>query len=158
MNVQKLRFAVGKPEPTKTSDPRSIGISDAEVFQAMSRFAEIGIWRAELKSGLVYWTDSVFKIYGMAVHDGPVSIPKAIEAYHRDDRDVVLQCIEEAARKKTGFRFVLRLCRGKDEIVWVKSHGIYRVNDEGMEELFGYIEEFSSRARSVTILDADDAS
>ena len=158
MNVQKLRFAVGRPERTKTSDPRSIGISDAEAFQAMSRFAEIGMWRAELASGLVYWTDSVFKIYGMDVRPGPVSIPKAIEAYHPDDRDVVLQCIEEAARKKTGFRFVLRLCRGKGEIVWVKSHGIYRINADGLEELFGYIEEFSTRARSVTILDDAETS
>ncbi|MEO0544447.1 MAG: PAS domain-containing protein [Pseudomonadota bacterium] len=153
MNFTKLRFEVGRPGRSKTSDPAAIGVSADDAFVAMSAFDEIGIWRAELDSGLVYWTDSVFRIYGLEVKEGPVSIPDAIAAYHPEDRDLVLQCVEEASAKKTGFRFVLRLCRASGEIVWVKSHGMYRVNAEGREELFGYIEQFSPLARSVTILD-----
>lgn len=149
----QLQFATESRDAAQTSDPSAVNISSSEAFAAMSRFDEIGIWRAELESGLVYWTESVFRIYGLQYTEGPVSITDAIQAYHPDDREAVLRCVEEAANRKSGFRFVLRLCRPDGEVVWVKSHGLYRVSDDGKEELFGYIEKFSPLTRSVTIIE-----
>lgn len=148
----QLQFSTITSVDTNTSDPNAVGVTEQNAFSVMSRFDEIGIWRAELESGLVYWTESVFNIYGLKYENGPVSIPDAIAAYHPDDREVVLRCVEEAANHKSGFRFVLRLCRPDGEIIWVKSHGLFRISSEGKEELFGYIEKFSPLTRSVTII------
>ena len=149
----QLQFAIESRGDAKTSDPSAVNVASSEAFDAMSRFDEIGIWRAELESGLVYWTESVFRIYGLEYSEGPVSITDAVHAYHPDDREVVLRCIEEAANRKSGFRFVLRLCRPDGEVVWVKSHGLFRESEEGNGELFGYIEKFSPLTRSVTIIE-----
>ena len=152
MNTDQLSFQIEELGQVSTENPELVDVSNAEAFMAMSRFDEIGIWRAELDTGLVYWTDSVFHIYGLEPTKGPVNISDAINAYHSEDREVVLNCVEEAARLKSGFRFVLRLQRADDEIIWVKSHGLYRKAKNGGDELYGYIERFSPCTRSVTIL------
>lgn len=148
----QLQFVTEEVDRIATHNPESVKVSAEDAFAVMSRFDEIGVWRAELDSGLVFWTESVFNIYGLEPTSGPVSIVKAIDAYHPDDRDVVLKSLEEASRNKSGFRFVLRLCRPDGEIVWVKSHGLYRESKTSGGELFGYIEKFSPLTRSVTIL------
>ena len=58
----QLQFNTESREDAKTSDPNAVNITSDEAFAAMSRFDEIGIWRAELESGLVYWTESVYRI------------------------------------------------------------------------------------------------
>lgn len=152
MSTDQLSFQIETLGQISTEDPLKVGVSHAEAFAVMSRFDEIGIWRAELDTGLVFWTESVFRIYGLEPNKGPVNIADAINSYHPEDREVVLNCVEEAARLKTGYRFVLRLQRPDGEIVWVKSHAIFRENEDAGYELYGYIERFSPCTRSVTIL------
>ncbi len=140
------------PRPEHPIGTDNIGVSHEEILKAISRFDPIGLWRVDLDRGLTYWSDEVFEIYGWDVRPGPVDVAKAIEAYHPDDRAVVAQCLEEAAKKRTGFRFVLRLTRPDGGHIWVKSCGLYRTSADGSEEIYGYFEKFSALTRSVTIL------
>lgn len=140
------------PRPETELSPQSVGLSADEVLKAISRFDAIGLWRVDLEQGLTYWSDTVFEIYGWDVREGPVDVAAAIDAYHPDDRAVVAQCLEEAAKNKAGFRFVLRLQKPNGDIIWVKSCGLYRLAADGSEEIFGYFEKFSALTRSVTVL------
>ena len=141
-----------KPRAYSPLDPESLELSPEEILDAISRFDAIGIWRANLTTGLVYWSEHVYEIYGWEPQDGAVNVAAAIEAYHPDDREVVARCMEETANHKKGYRFVLRLMQPDGKYGWVKSVGLYRKRDDGSEEIFGYIEKFSAVARSVTVL------
>ncbi|NKB51149.1 MAG: PAS domain-containing protein [Rhizobiaceae bacterium] len=143
------------PRAYNPLDPESMELSPTEVLDAISRFDAVGLWRANLTTGLVYWSDIVYEIYGMEPQKGAVNVSAAIEAFHPDDREVVSRCMEEAANHKTGYRFVLRLNQPDGNYAWVKSVGLYRKLDDGTEEIFGYIQKFSAVARSVTILTQD---
>jgi len=140
------------PRPETVLSPESVGLSPEEVLNAISRFDAIGLWRVDLAKGLTYWSDTVFEIYGWDVREGPVDVAAAIDAYHPDDRAVVAQCLEEAAKNKAGFRFVLRLKNPGGDYNWVKSCGLYRKAADGSDEIFGYFEKFSALTRSVTVL------
>lgn len=140
------------PRAEMELSPSSVGLSADEILNAISRFDPIGLWRVDLTKGLTYWSDTVFEIYGWDVREGPVDVAAAIDAYHPDDQAVVARCLEEAAKNKAGFRFVLRLKKPCGDYTWVKSCGLYRQAADGSDEIFGYFEKFSALTRSVTIL------
>jgi len=128
-----------------------IGLEDASLLEALSQFDLYGAWRIELETGMVYWTHDVFEIHGLPVREGPVDLTKVISLYHPDDRELVMNCIEEAATRKTGFRYVLRLTTPDGHNKLVKCNGRYRVNREGREEIYGTFSQFQERIRTVAV-------
>lgn len=94
----------------------------------------------------------VFEIYGIRYHDGPVDIREAVEAYRPEDRALVSRCIEEAAARKTDYRFVLRQQCADRGFKLVKSSSRYRVNQDGREEIFGTFSQFHERVRAVAMI------
>lgn len=126
-----------------------IGLEDASLLDALAQFDLYGAWRLELDTGMVFWSRDVFEIHALPFKEGPVDLAQAISRYHPDDRELVANCIEEAAARKTGFRFVLRLITPDGKNKLVKSNGRYRVNKEGREEIYGTFSQFQQRIRTV---------
>ncbi|MEM0900616.1 MAG: PAS domain-containing protein [Pseudomonadota bacterium] len=122
-----------------------------DLLDALASFDRYGLWRFDIQKGLVYWSRDVYLIHGLEPKQGPVDIQKALNAYHLDDRAAVANCLEEAIRKKTGFRFVLRIQVGLSDVKLVKSTGIFRTTSDGREELFGSFSEFQTPIRTVAI-------
>lgn len=129
-----------------------IGLADVRLLDALSGFDPYGAWRLDIAAGLAYWSEDVFHIHGMPVETGkPVDLNAGINAYHPEDRQHVIACLEEAIKNRSGFRFVLRLKTTNGEIRLVKSTGRYRINAEGREELYGTFSVFQPAMRSVMI-------
>ena len=132
--------------------PQDIGhlqISGEEMLHVLSLFDPYGMWRMELDTGLVYWSDDVYRIHGMERQDTPVDLKQAMEAYHPEDRPYVTQVLEEAVERKSGFRLVLRLKRPGGGYKLVKSTGKYRELADGTREIFGTFSEFQSASRAI---------
>lgn len=140
-----------KDTPRSLQSLEEIGLDDVSLLEALSQFDLYGAWRVDLDTGMVYWTRDVFEIHGLPYKEGPVDIKEAISRYHPDDRELVNNCIEEAAARKSGFRFVLRLMTPDGQNKLVKSNGRYRVNREGRGEIFGTFSQFQERIRSVAV-------
>jgi len=138
-------------EPRPAQSLEEIGLDDASLLDALAQFDLYGAWRVELDTGMVYWTRDVFTIHGLPFRPGPVDLKEAISRYHPDDRELVANCIEEAAARKSGFRFVLRLTTPDGHSKLVKSNGRYRVNRHGREEIYGTFSQFQERVRTVAV-------
>lgn len=135
-------------EPQKAG---GTGLDGALIVDLLSQFDLFGVWRKDIETALTYWSSDIFEIYGWPYQEGPVDARKEIEAYHPEDRALVLDCIAEAASRKTGFRFVLRLRKPDGTYKLVQANGRYRVNEQGREELYGTLSQFKERVRSVAI-------
>jgi hypothetical protein len=137
--------------PAHKQPLKDIGLQDVDLLEVLAQFDPYGVWRMELETGLLFWSRDVFEVHEMTYQPGPVDLRKAIDSYHPDDREMVINCIEEAASRKTGFRFVLRLQRADGSYKLVKCIGRYRLNSEGGEEIYGTVSQFQERIRSVAI-------
>lgn len=132
--------------------PQSIELdnfSAKKLLHILSLFDPYGIWRLNVTSGLVYWTDDVFKIHDMEIASGPVDLKTALGKYHPEDKKIVTQLIEEAVEQKTGFCFVLRLKRKRGGYKLVKSTGKYLTTTDGSEEIVGTFSQFQAAKRSI---------
>ena len=112
----------------------------------------MGYWRADLATGHVFWSENVFRLYGMEYTKGPVNLTIANEAIHPEDLNCIFELVERAASEKSGFRCILRLKDGQNDFKYTLSCGRYRVTDDGREELYGMTEEILDRARLINIV------
>ena len=78
--------------------------------------AHVGYWRVELPSMRQYWSDEVFRIYGLTPRDRAPTVAESIAAYHPDDRSRVERSVGEAVAQARDFDFQLRLVRPNGEI------------------------------------------
>lgn len=145
-----LHFDVQK-KLNKRQDLARLGLGDVRLFDTLSAFDSYGAWRLDIEDGLAYWSEEAFAIHGLPYQDEPVDYRTAIEAYHPEDREHLLGCLEEAVKRKSGFRFVLRLKSGTQSNSFVKATGRYRVNQQGREELYGTFSTVQPWVRSVLI-------
>lgn len=128
---------------------RHVGATGDELIELLGSFRPFGIWRAELETGLVFWSEDVYRIHGMEPSTEPVSLAEAINRYHPDDATMVAQLIETVSRNKSGYRFVLRLRRPDGSYKLVASAGRYRPDNGG--ELYGFFHEYQPNLRSVLL-------
>ena len=126
-----------------------LNISSEEMLLLLSLFDPYGMWRMDIDSGKLFWTDDVYRIHGIERSGDSVDLAEAIECYHPEDRKYVQQVLEEAIGRKSGFRLVLRLKKPGGGYKLVKSTGKYRELDSGQREMFGTFSEFQSACRAI---------
>lgn len=145
-----LHFDVQK-KLNKRQDLARLGLGDVRLFDTLSAFDPYGAWRLDIEDGLAYWSEGAFEIHGLPYREDPVDYCTAIEAYHPQDREHLLNCLQEAVKRNSGFRFVLRLKPNGPADSFVKATGRYRVNQQGREELYGTFSSVQPLVRSVLI-------
>jgi PAS domain S-box-containing protein len=75
------------------------------------RIAHFGVWRWELASGRVRWSDELHRIYGLAPGDFDGSVQRFISYLHPDDRERVWKQIDRAVATLEPFAFEERIVR-----------------------------------------------
>lgn len=128
-----------------------LGIDNDELLDVLSQFEPFGLWRLDIDDGLTYWSDDAYLRHGMRPAEGPVDMVRAVRAYHPEDREHVMNCIEDAIRRRSGFRYVLRVSMAGAPVRVIEATGLYRLNEAGQPELIGTYRQVSKRVRSVEI-------
>lgn len=170
MMIEQMRArAVGDPNefsgPLQTSivtrsaasAPSPWTAYHATLGELLGAFDTAGYWRMDLETGMLYWSETTFRIFGLEQRDGPVDFIAAMQCFHPDDRDLFLQLIEEATEAQSRFEAVLRLGDQNGRYKFIRCLGTFRTtSDDGAEqrgELVGFLSELSERIRAVRILE-----
>ncbi len=102
--------------------------------------AHLGHWRVEQPSGLLIWSDEVFRIHGLDAAAFEAIVDRAIDLYHPDDRSEVESAMAAAIASRQPFRFSLRIVRPDGEIREVLSQGCCEIASDGsVSAVFGTI-------------------
>jgi diguanylate cyclase (GGDEF)-like protein len=107
--------------------------------------AHVGHWRLDMSTQLLTWSREVFRIHGL---DGnvPPALEDAINAYHPDDRVLVMADMEEAIANRRSFQFTARIVRPDGEVRNVLSRGeIDQITPDGQFGLFGIIQDITAQ-------------
>ncbi|PWV97673.1 hypothetical protein DFR52_106197 [Hoeflea marina] len=121
--------------------PADFAVSAADVVDIAGTLFPLGLWRAELDTGLFYWSAETFRIHGMEFSAAPINLKQALSCYHAQDVQLMGRLVEDAAVGRSDFSAALRLGDDAGGYRQIVFGGRYR--DVGAGELIGYFHEVS---------------
>jgi PAS domain S-box-containing protein len=104
--------------------------SEANLAEAQ-RVAHIGSWELDIASGKLYWSDEVYRIYGMKPHQIRVTYETFKESIHPDDRELVEKAYTESLKAKTPYNVVHRIRLKGGKVKYVEEMGETFYDDKG---------------------------
>ncbi|MGJ8571374.1 MAG: PAS domain-containing protein [Hoeflea sp.] len=126
-----------------------VGVSGDEIIDLLGSMTPLGIWRLEIETGHVYWSEDSARIHGMEKSDGPVSLSRILASYHPEDAKIIEELMGSATVQRNSFRFVMRVKDSKGSYRLVATGGGFRADNGG--ELFGFCHEYQDMVRSVVM-------
>lgn len=152
LSIRELNVRIADLRPCwRTADAAAFDVDGSDLLDLLTQFDLFGTWRKDIETSLTHWSRDIYDIFEWPRGEGPVDTCKAIRTFHPEDRPLVLDCIAEAASRKTGFQFVLRMLRPDGSWKYVQANARYRINPEGREELIGTLSQFKERVRAVAV-------
>ena len=128
-----------------------VGVSSAEIVELLGSTRALGIWRLEIETGRVFWTEDAARIHGMEKSNGPVSLSQILARYHPEDAELIEQLLGSATTQREAFSFVMRVEDGRGYYRLIAAAGRYR--DENGGELIGLCHEYNDMVRSIVLTD-----
>jgi diguanylate cyclase (GGDEF)-like protein/PAS domain S-box-containing protein len=119
--------------------------SEASLAEAQ-RISRLGSWEWDLKTGEVWWSDEVYRIYGFEPHQLSPTLETNVEAFHPEDRHLLEASIDGAISQHGSFDFEHRIVRPDGEIRWVYRRGeVVRGEREEILRVFGTVHDITER-------------
>jgi PAS domain S-box-containing protein len=92
--------------------------------------AHHGSWEWVLHDNILIWSDELYRIYGIPLHE-PVTFERFASLLHPDDSERVLALIEEAIIRKEPFSFEHRIVHPSGEVRVLYGRGKILVDADG---------------------------
>ncbi|KAA0874318.1 ATP-binding protein [Nitrincola tapanii] len=111
-------------------------------LEEVQKLAQLGHWRADMKTGALWWSDEIYTIFGWSKSIQP-SVEKFKQAVHPDDRALV-EASEQLAQKEGRHDVEHRILRPNGEVRWVHERAKARVSPQGeLLELRGSVQDIT---------------
>ena len=108
------------------------------VFDAEERMrfaleaAQIGVWEANLKNGVAYWSDTCQRMHGLAPGSFGNTFEAFLERIHEDDRDRARATIDDAMREHTDAQLEYRATWTDGTVRWISMLGRFSYDANGV--------------------------
>jgi PAS domain S-box-containing protein len=122
---------------------------NAAHLRAAQRISQMGSWAFTLSTGEVYWSQEVFRIFGLDPAQGPPDYDTVIQLYHPEDQPIHIQKVEEAIQTAQPYDLELRAYRPRGELVYIQARGEPVLDGEGqLVQLIGTVLDITHRKRA----------
>ncbi len=101
-----------------------------ELNEAQS-LAHIGSWEWDIKENKIYWSDELYRIFGISKDNFDTTYESYTSLIYPDDKEYVNKIIGDAFQKGEAFDFYHRLRRPDGNIRVVHARGRVIINDQG---------------------------
>src|ERR1041385_3662637 len=100
-------------------------------LDAAQAITHVGSWEWDLASGIVTWSDELYRIYGYAPRAKPITLDVFLAALHPDDRDRIRGNVEAAMQRGGRFSWIERVVRPDGSVRVLDTIGEVITNDAG---------------------------
>jgi PAS domain S-box-containing protein len=122
----------------------------SEAFLAEGqRISHTGSWTVKFRSGDVFWSREVYRIYGLDPDATELSQEMAFQLVHPEDRTSVQEAFERAVRERGDYHIEHRAIVGNGPIKYLHSLGHPVLDDSGdLIEYVGTVVDITERKRA----------
>src|SRR3984885_15008667 len=101
------------------------------------RLAHMGSWALNPSGFFEYWSQELFKIYGLDPQKGPPTLEKYLATTHPADRDFIAETIRKMHAERSGCDVKKRIVRPDGEQRYIRSVGIPVIEGEVSKGFLG---------------------
>jgi PAS domain S-box-containing protein len=101
------------------------------------RLAHMGSWAFNPSGFFEYWSQELFKIYGLDLHKGAPTLQEYLAAVHPADRDFIAETIRRMHAEGSGCDVKKRIVRPDGEQRYIRCVGIPVIEDEMLKGFLG---------------------
>ena len=94
-----------------------------DAFNEAQQVAHVGSWDWEIAPNRVWWSDELFRIYGLEPRSADVTFETYLERVHPEDREFVRETVQRAYEERQPFLFDHRIVLPDGGIRWTQSRG-----------------------------------
>ncbi|MEG4025035.1 PAS domain S-box protein [Microcoleus sp. S13C4] len=124
----------------------------AEQLQAAQKIARIGNWESDRETGIITWSEELFRVYGRELNRPP-TMEELLEQIHPDDKERFSQVVQKAVTEGTAYDIDHRIYVPSGEIRHVNAKGQSVKNELGqVVRLFGTAMDITHRKKAETAL------
>jgi PAS domain S-box-containing protein len=102
-----------------------------EQLAEAEQLAQLGSWERDLIEDRVWWSDELYRIFGLAPDQSPPSYQALLERIHPDDRAHFDHTIQRAVADRGSFRMQIRILRPDKRVRVLQSRGEVLVDAAG---------------------------
>jgi PAS domain S-box-containing protein len=150
--------AINEPTARLEELEERLASSESELARARRQLGEaqelarIGSWEWDIPQNVVWWSDELFRIYGLEPRSILPSYEEFLTRVHADDRESVDERNRRAFADHKPFEDVKRIVRGDGREILMRTQGEVICDDAGAPiRMVGICEDVTDRER------ADDA-
>jgi len=108
-----------------------------------------GVWEWNLKNDEVYWSDRIWRLYGLTPDSKPHNHKLCESTVHPDDREQTFGIVMEAANREINIDIEFRVCHPEDgSLHWLACRGKPQLNEAGeLDRYIGTVMDITERKR-----------
>lgn len=115
-------------------------------LEEAQRLAHIGSWGFDPATGVITWSDEVYRIHGLPVGPAAPSYEELLKIFHPDDRDLFQTVVAKALTQGEAYDIEYRIIQPDCSMRYVSAKGEAVLNEQGETvRLFGTILDISDR-------------
>ncbi len=112
------------------------------------RFANIGTWDWNIRTGEVFWSDRIGQLFGYNAKVPETTYEAFLAAVHPDDREAVIAAVNECIHKNKEYYIEHRVVWPNGETHWLLESGDVIRDDNGEPlRMLGVVQDISQRKK-----------
>ncbi|MGD8623906.1 MAG: PAS domain S-box protein [Anaerolineae bacterium] len=113
------------------------------------RIAHIGSWKYNVQAGELYWSDELFRIYGLNPEETEASLDHGMGMIHPDDRAFSHEAFRKAMEEGLPYNIEYRILRADGTERFVQGIGkIERDEEGGISSIYGTGQDITERKQA----------
>lgn len=117
------------------------------------RLAQIGSWNWDVESGMITWSDELYRIYGVNKTTFHVTPARCRSLIHKDDFEVLRRIVERSHRTGKPFHIEHRIILPSGAVKTVSARGFVSKDENGrVVRMFGTEQDITEAKRAETAL------
>ena len=112
----------------------------------IGKMANVGGWELNVESGIVKWTNEVYRIHEVELDFDP-SLNQAIEFYTEDSKPVIELAIQRAIESGEPYDLELEIITAKGNTKWVHAIGKPNYVNDNLSSISGTFQDITERKR-----------
>jgi PAS domain S-box-containing protein len=131
---------------TRKKAQEALVLKENQLTEAQ-RLAQVGSWEWDSETDTVFWSDEIYRIYGMSPDQPPASYSEHFRLYTPDSWKVLGTAVTNALSNGTPYDLELELVRSDGKHAWGRARGEILRKDKNVK-LRGTLQDITERKKA----------